>query len=186
VQRKKFRAIRSEVKKQLFAVRPTFAGALQQIKAAVAELSSVSFAHANPNHTYMLAEYGELQAATREQKAKPALDGAVDKIQKVGLLCTAVTSTVPVMSGSHRAAIGSAQQCTQHEQSLHPMHTGCALSMLVQVLEKLCKDVQTQAVLYQESVRDASELEDTTGVELYPAASGSKARPMVVIKKVRA
>lgn len=30
-----------------------------------------------------MQEYGELQAATREQKAKPALDGIVDKIQKV-------------------------------------------------------------------------------------------------------
>lgn len=54
-----------------------------------------------------------------------------------------------------------------------------------QVLEQLCKDVQAQAVLYQESIRNASELEDTTGVELYPAAAGGKARPMVVIKQVR-
>lgn len=53
-----------------------------------------------------------------------------------------------------------------------------------QVLEQLCKDVQAQAVLYQESIRNVSELEDTTGVELYPAASGGKARPMVVIKQV--
>jgi hypothetical protein len=30
-----------------------------------------------------LQEYGELQVATREQKAKPALDSIVDKIQKV-------------------------------------------------------------------------------------------------------
>lgn len=53
-----------------------------------------------------------------------------------------------------------------------------------QVLEQLCKDVQAQAVLYQESIRNVSELEDTTGVELYPAAAGGKARPMVVIKQV--
>lgn len=83
MRRKNFRAVRSEVEKQLFAARPTFAGALRQIQAAVAELSSVSFAHANPNHTYTLQEYGELQAATREQKAKPALDSIVDSIQKV-------------------------------------------------------------------------------------------------------
>jgi hypothetical protein len=53
------------------------------------------------------------------------------------------------------------------------------------VLEQLCREVQAQAVLYQESVRSASELEDTTGVELYPAGAGGKARPMVVIKQVR-
>lgn len=52
------------------------------------------------------------------------------------------------------------------------------------MLEQLCKDVQAQAVLYQESIRNASELEDTTGVELYPTAAGGKARPMVVIKQV--
>jgi hypothetical protein len=83
VRRKNFKAVRSVVEKQLFAARPTFAGALRQIQAAVAELRSVSFAHANPNHTNTLQEYGELQAVTREQKAKPALDGIVDRIQKV-------------------------------------------------------------------------------------------------------
>lgn len=60
----------------------------------------------------------------------------------------------------------------------------CASWHATQVLEQLCKDVQAQAVLYQESIRDASELEDTTGVELYPAAAGGKARPMVLIKQV--
>jgi hypothetical protein len=83
VRRKNFKAVRSVVENQLFAARPTFAAALRRIQAAVAELRSASFAHANPNHTYTLQEYGELQAVTREQKAKPALDGIVDRIQKV-------------------------------------------------------------------------------------------------------
>lgn len=83
MRRKNFKAIRAEVEKQLFAARPTFAGALRQIQAAVAELSSINFAYANPNHTYTLQEYGELQAATREQKTKPALESIVDRIQKV-------------------------------------------------------------------------------------------------------
>lgn len=38
--------------------------------------------------------------------------------------------------------------------------------MCLQVLERVCRDVQQQAALYQESVRDESELGDTTGVEL--------------------
>jgi dynein heavy chain len=54
----------------------------------------------------------------------------------------------------------------------------------VQALERLCRDVQAQAVLYQESIRDASELEDTTGVELLQGRTGGHARPMVVIKQV--
>lgn len=36
-----------------------------------------------------------------------------------------------------------------------------------QVLEKICRDVTKQARLYQESIRDESELEDKTGVNLY-------------------
>jgi dynein heavy chain len=52
----------------------------------------------------------------------------------------------------------------------------------VQVLEQVCREVQQQAALYQESIRDASELEDTTGVELFQGRSGGKARPMVAIK----
>jgi len=55
---------------------------------------------------------------------------------------------------------------------------------IVQVMDRLIKEVQAQAVLYQESVRDASELEDVTGVELFQGGIGSKARPMVVIKQV--
>ena len=34
------------------------------------------------------------------------------------------------------------------------------------MLERVCKEVNRQAKLYQESVRDQSELDDTTGVEL--------------------
>jgi hypothetical protein len=39
-------------------------------------------------------------------------------------------------------------------------------------------------VLYKESIRDAAELEDTTGVELLQGRTGGHARPMVVIKQV--
>lgn len=58
------------------------------------------------------------------------------------------------------------------------------MAVVLQALERLCKDVQAQAVLYQESIRDASELEDTTGVELFQGGAGGRARPMVVIKQV--
>jgi hypothetical protein len=58
---------------------------------------------------------------------------------------------------------------------------------VLQVLEQLCREVQQQATLYQESIRDAAELQDTTGVELFLGRGGGKARPMVEIKaeKVR-
>lgn len=119
VRRKNFKAVRSEVGKQLFAVRPTFAHALRQIQAAVSELSSASFAHANSNHTYTLQEYGELQSATREQKAKPALDSIADRIQKVRSHTIAHTSRdrhsdahLVLAVSRHHAACSQAQQHT--------------------------------------------------------------------------
>ncbi len=39
------------------------------------------------------------------------------------------------------------------------------------VLERVCREVQKQARLYQQSVRDQTELEDTTGVELLQVRS---------------
>lgn len=52
-----------------------------------------------------------------------------------------------------------------------------------QSLERLCREVQAQAALYRESVRNATELADTTGVELFQGSLGGRARPMVVIKQ---
>jgi hypothetical protein len=46
--------IRSTVQGRLFAVKPTFAGALREVQATVAELQTVNFAWANPNHMYTL------------------------------------------------------------------------------------------------------------------------------------
>ena len=53
---------------------------------------------------------------------------------------------------------------------------------LLQVVEKVCKAAQKQARIYQESIRDMSELEDTTGVELYQGRDSGKARSMIAIK----
>lgn len=46
--------MKSLVERSLFAARPTFAGVLREIQYAVAELSGVSLAWANPNHMYSL------------------------------------------------------------------------------------------------------------------------------------
>ena len=51
------------------------------------------------------------------------------------------------------------------------------------VLERVCREVQKQARLYQQSVRDQTELEDTTGVELLQGRSAGCARPMITIKR---
>lgn len=43
--------------------------------------------------------------------------------------------------------------------------------------------MQKQARLYQESIRDVSELVDTTGVELFQGRSSGKNRSMINIRK---
>jgi len=73
-------------------------------------------------------------------------------------------------------------QTQQREQHAKP-----TLDNLVEkiqtTLENICKAAQKQARLYQESIRDMSELEDTTGVELYSGKSGEKNRGMSDIRK---
>lgn len=93
VRRKNFQRVRSVIEGRLFLAKPTFAPHLRELWSYVADLRHVHFAWANPNHMYILSEYAELQVATREQKAKPALEAVVDKIQKVRACCVHVLCT---------------------------------------------------------------------------------------------
>lgn len=52
----------------------------------------------------------------------------------------------------------------------------------MQIVERVCKEAQKQARIYQESIRDIAELEDTTGVELFQGRDSGKARSMMAIK----
>jgi hypothetical protein len=58
---KRFRNIRDTIGSRLFAAKPAFAPALREVAASAAELAGVAFAAVASNHTYTLAEYGELQ-----------------------------------------------------------------------------------------------------------------------------
>lgn len=55
-------------------------------------------------------------------------------------------------------------------------------SLWLQIVERVCKEAQKQARIYQESIRDMAELEDTTGVELFQGRDSGKARSMMAIK----
>eukprot|EP00951_Prasinocladus_malaysianus_P010941 scaffold80734_cov29-Prasinocladus_malaysianus.AAC.1 len=57
-------------------------------------------------------------------------------------------------------------QTVQREQHAKPTLDNL-VEKIQSALESVCKSAQKQARLYQESIRDMSELEDTTGVELY-------------------
>jgi len=56
-------------------------------------------------------------------------------------------------------------QITTRERKARPA-LEAVVDKVQRVLERVCKEVNRQAKLYQESVRDQNELEDTTGVEL--------------------
>lgn len=66
---------------------------------------------------------------------------------------------------------------TRQNKASHQLEA--AVERVQQVLERVCREVTKQAKLYQESVRDESELEDTTGVQLYQGHTADKTRSMV-------
>jgi hypothetical protein len=78
----KFQRVRAAVAGRLFAAKPAFLPALSEIWGHVADLRGVAFCAANPSHVYGLPEYAEQQAAARERAAKPALEAAVERVQK--------------------------------------------------------------------------------------------------------
>ncbi|KAI8468855.1 MAG: dynein heavy chain, N-terminal region 2-domain-containing protein [Monoraphidium minutum] len=134
VRRKHFQRVRAAVARRLLAAKANFWPALSEIQGHVDDLRVVSFCSSNAAHLHTLQEYSELQQAAREGRAQPAIEAAVERVQRV--------------------------------------------------LERVCRDVQAQAALYQESVRDEAELADTTGVELGQGRAGAgRVRPMVVVKK---
>jgi dynein heavy chain len=83
VRRKNFALVRERLQQRLFLAKPTFAGHLRRALALVAELREVPLAAASLGHLVSLPEFSELQAATREQKAKPMLESVVERLQKV-------------------------------------------------------------------------------------------------------
>jgi hypothetical protein len=83
VRRKNFRRIRDQLSQRLFLAKPTFVGHLLQARDIVSELMEVQLAASSVAHLVSLPEFTDLQAATREQKAKPALENIVERLQKV-------------------------------------------------------------------------------------------------------
>ena len=82
-----FNRVRQRIEERLFLAKPTFCSHLIDIHSHAADIAAVKMSYCNPNHLYQLEEYADLQLATREQKAKPALEAIAEKIQQVGGLC---------------------------------------------------------------------------------------------------
>jgi len=65
-------------------------------------------------------------------------------------------------------------QTQQRTQKAQPALESCC-ERAQAVLEKLCREVTAQAKLYQESIRDETELDDKTGVLLITGRPADKA-----------
>ena len=129
VRRKLYSKVRAVLHSKLFLAKPTFVGALLEVRARVHELSQVAMLSLAPGHLYALDEFSDAQAQQRVAKATPALEACVEKVQ----------------------------QC----------------------LERVCKDVTKQVQLFQDSIKDEGELDDLSGVNLYPSRGSEKVRSMV-------
>lgn len=129
VRRKLYSKVRATLNSKLFLAKPTFVGALLEVRAYVHELSQIAMVALSPGHLYTLDEFSDAQLQQRVQKATPALEACVEKVQ----------------------------QC----------------------LERVCKDVTKQVQLFQDSIKDEGELDDLSGVNLYPSRGSEKVRSMV-------
>jgi hypothetical protein len=140
------------------------------------QVTSPSFSRAPQTAWYCLPEYAEQQQAARERIAKPAVEAIVERVQKV--LGGVLIYFRPGHWGDQRRSAPSSKSlvaclwgktCALSAAQLEHNHRSArCLSgpARPKVLERVTKEVQAQAALYQESVRDAAELADTTGVEL--------------------
>ena len=191
VRRKLFARVRHSVCSKLFLAKPTFCQHLVEINQFVSDISQVKMSYCNSSHLYQLEEYSDLQVVTREQKAKPAIESTSEKVQQVILPSESMSSIL--RSGNSVTQLHCAHVprkpiclCKTSASTLHlpdVRHQSMPnLPVTLQIVERVCKEAQKQARIYQESIRDMAELEDTTGVELFQGRDSGKARSMMAIK----
>lgn len=159
VRRKLFLRVRAKLEERLFLAKPTFAPAILSIVASISDLSSFPMTGATLPH--------------QEDKIKVAEGG--------NLIDESAGIKEKVPTAKERLEAYEKSQTNHREQIVKPRLEEL-ISRVQVTLEGVCKEAQKQAKLYQESIRDLSELEDTTGVDLY-VANGAKDRSMVAIKQ---
>ena len=74
VRRRLFRRLRGRIEARAFCAKPLFIGGLQAVAAAAVKLRGVELAKLVPGKACQVDEWGDLQLASREQYAKPALE----------------------------------------------------------------------------------------------------------------
>jgi hypothetical protein len=101
VRRKLYNKVRAHLNSKLFLAKPTFVGALLEVRAHVHELSQIGMVALSPGHLYTLEEFSDAQQQQRVQKATPALEACVEKVQQcLERVCKEVTKQVQLFQDS--------------------------------------------------------------------------------------
>ena len=161
VRKKLFNRVRSKVEERLFLARSTFVPSIASILGVISELQTFPMVGAQPSHQEDKAKAGDGMGGLVDESlggGKERMPSAKEKLEQYEKAMTV-----------HR------------EQVLKPKLEELVGRIQV-ALEQVCKEAQKQAKLYQESIRDLAELEDTTGVDLYGSA-GEKNRSMTAIRQ---
>ena len=78
-----YRQVRERLKKKLFLAKPTFCPTLMEVYGFVTDVSNTALSNISHNHCYNIDEFAEQQQQHRIQKAIPAIEGFIERIQRV-------------------------------------------------------------------------------------------------------
>ena len=78
-----YRQVRERLKKRLFLAKPTFCPTLMEVYGFVTDVSNTALSNISNNHCYNIDEFAEQQHQHRIQKAIPAIEGFIERIQRV-------------------------------------------------------------------------------------------------------
>eukprot|EP00899_Mesostigma_viride_P020786 jgi/Mesvir1/28709/Mv19680-RA.1 len=81
VRHKLYCQVRNKLTRRLFCAKPTFVAALMELRGHVSDIRDVKMMNVNPNHLHTLDEFADLQTNQRNNKATPALDACIEKVQ---------------------------------------------------------------------------------------------------------
>jgi len=157
VRRRKFLRKRAQLQKRLFIAQPTFCAPICEILKIIDEIRSLDLASLHPPLSKMDSSHPPLNTDPSKNSGQAAL-------------------TAATVLREYKEAQGKKKEEQLGER------ISALITKIQQILEAVCKEAQKQAKLYQESIRDHKELEDTTGVDLYQR-TGEKTKSMVAIKE---
>lgn len=97
VKRAKFKRLRRILEDCLITTKPVFAAALRETMPQMQAILQVPMVSWAADSNVSITEFADLQSATREQQAKPRLQGIIDTIRKVSHPQEALAGASPVL-----------------------------------------------------------------------------------------